>query len=156
MIIRDAEEEDSPLIAQLLARVIGSLDIYSAEARASEIQKYDAPSLRKMIDAGIVVVAEADDILIGACLGYEDDGLVWLSWFAVDSHYRRRGITRHMLARFTERAQQRTHKIWCDCRTSNEASIRLLENAGFERIAAVERHWYGQDFILWQKPLANS
>lgn len=156
MLVRDAKAEDASAIADLLARVISTLEIYSVEARRSEIAKYGADALGEIIQDGVVVLAEEEGKIVGVCLGYDDDGLLWLSWFVVDGQSRRKGATRQMLARFTERARERTHKVWCDCRTTNVASISLLEEAGFERIATVQHHWYGQDFILWQKHLETA
>jgi len=153
VIIRDAAVGDAEGSADLLGRIIHTLDIYSPEARRREIAKYGSSDVRRIIKSGIVVVAEDAGKIVGTCLGYEDDALIWLSWFVVDEEYRRLGFTKAMVNRFVERAQQISHKVWCDCRTTNTASIQLLERAGFERIATVIRHWYGQDFILWQKSL---
>jgi RimJ/RimL family protein N-acetyltransferase len=154
--VRDAVPKDAEPISQLLERVISSLEIYSPEARRREVAKYDTTSMSEIIRTGIVIVAEKEGHIVGTCLGYDDDALVWLSWFVVDPDYRRRRLTLRMLERFLERARSVSHKVWCDCRTSNEASIRLLERSGFDRIATLAKHWYGQDFILWQKPLESA
>jgi ribosomal protein S18 acetylase RimI-like enzyme len=43
------------------------------------------------------------------------------------------------------------HKVWCDSRANNAPAKSLFRKIGFRKIALIEKHWYGLDFILWER-----
>src|SRR5204863_5310670 len=99
--------------------------------------------LRKMIaeDPDAVLTARADGRLVGYLVSNLDEGLVWLAWFGVVASHRRHGIGTALLEAFEVTIRPRgCHKIWCDCRSSNEKSIAALTKAGYTIIAEVKNH----------------
>lgn len=150
----------NPAEAESLSRsivgLISGLTYYNEFARASEIAKYSAGDLLDSIreDSDSILVAVRASEILGFCINKYDDGLLWLSWIAVLPGYRGRGIAEKLLGRMEESAKARgIHKIWCDSRTVNESAKALLSKIGYRQLCTVENHWYGQDFILWEKPL---
>lgn len=151
MVPGEAEE-----VAALLREVVSPLAYYSEEARRSEIAKYTPESLAAMSaeNPNTVLVAVVDGRVGGFCISRYDDGIVWLAWFGVADRARGRGVGEALLRALEESTRARgIHKVWCDTRTDNLRSQRVLERTGFTRICEIANHWYGQDFILWQKPL---
>ena len=62
------------------------------------------------------------------------------------------GIGRSLLEKLELRAKElSSHKIWCDSRTENHASAALLRRQGYAQICTLRRHWYAQDFFIWEK-----
>lgn len=99
-----------------------------------------------------VILATAGNNIIGFCLSRFDDYVIWLEWFGVTQDHRGKNITGLLLAELEKTLVPRqSHKIWCDCRTENKASIQILTNQGYKQLVTILNHWYGQDFILWEK-----
>jgi ribosomal protein S18 acetylase RimI-like enzyme len=143
--------------ANLFKEIVASLPYYNAIAREAEIAKYSVNGLLNSLaeDPDSVLVARHQGNIVGICVSRLDDTLVWLSWFVVDPRFRRMGIGISLLRALEESVRARKlHKIWCDCRTENAASKALLIGQCYEPLCTVRNHWYGQDFILWEKVLA--
>ena len=141
----------------MVSDLIEPLEYYSVPARKAEIAKYSSDHLHKLIqqDPASVLVAKAQADLAGFCISEYDDGLLWICWFGVQPKWRRQGVVSALLHELERTASSRgCHKIWCDCRSNNEPSKAVLTRNGFKQICSVTNHWYGQDFILWEKPIS--
>jgi ribosomal protein S18 acetylase RimI-like enzyme len=141
----------------LFQSVLSAVPYYNERAKAGERLKYTSARLREIIsdDPGAVLIALIGMQVIGYCFNERDDELLWLSWFGVHLDFRNRGVGHRLLGAFEDRARSMcSHKIWCDTRTNNSESISVLLRQGFEPLCTARNHWYGQDFILWEKPIA--
>lgn len=141
-------------VSELISEVILPLEYYSEEARTKEIAKYSAPQLQEQLNADpdSVLVALDQDRPVAFCLSRPDDGLIWLSWFGVSQDHRKSGLGQAMLDALAKTMPARSaHKIWCDTRTTNLVSQKVLQAAGYRKIATLTNHWYGKDFFLWER-----
>lgn len=141
-------------ISNVIKKLIGNLGYYNDQAQHDEIAKYVPGRLREMHteDRDSVLVADIRDRIAGFCISKYDDGLIWLAWFGVVEECRGAGVGTALLKALENTVQNRKcHKIWCDTRTSNKQSQQLLRKVGYRRIGRLTRHWYGQDFFLWEK-----
>ncbi len=43
------------------------------------------------------------------------------------------------------------HKISLVTRTNNNNSISMLKKMNYKKIANLKRHWYKEDFYMWEK-----
>jgi ribosomal protein S18 acetylase RimI-like enzyme len=121
--------EEAEQLSLLFTQVVTALPYYNGTAKRSELGKYSSDLLRDSIssDPDSVLVARDEREIVGFCLSREDDELIWLAWFGVHQSYRRRGIGSALLQKLEETVRNgRSHKIWCDCRTDNEASKLVL------------------------------
>jgi GNAT superfamily N-acetyltransferase len=144
-------------VSALFATIVLSLPYYNEAARRSEVSKYCACRLEEMISSDVdsVQVATVNTRIVGFCFSTIDDGLIWLSWFGVRPEYHRRGIGTALLSALDERAKRAgAHKIWCDCRPNNVASRVTLAGSGYREICTLANHWYGHDFLLWERSVA--
>jgi ribosomal protein S18 acetylase RimI-like enzyme len=144
---------EADAVSRLFSQVVAELPYYNVEAKDSETKQHSPAALRHSVaeDPYSVMVAKADGI-VGFCISRYDDGLIWLAWFGVHPLHRHRGIASALLDRLEHTLPERnSHKIWCDSRTNNEPSIKLLSSRCYEQICTVRNHWYGLDFILWEK-----
>lgn len=157
LVIAHMEDHDAESLNLLFRRVVEALPYYNQTAKQTELRKYSATLLREaaQTDPGSVLVAKIGPELVGFCLSENDDGLIWLAWFGVHPKFRRQGIGAALLDKLEDVARSaQSHKIWCDCRTENETSKVSLRNNGYVELCTVRNHWYGQDFILWEKLVA--
>jgi ribosomal protein S18 acetylase RimI-like enzyme len=153
-IIRRMSSAAARETSNLIRKVVSGLTYYNERARREEIRKYSAAKLMQMVgeEPDSVLVALVESRIVAFCISRYDDGVVWLAWFAVHEDFRGRNIGPMLLNRLEKTIHRRNcHKIWCDTRTSNKTSQRVLRKAGYTRVCKIECHWYGQDFYLWQK-----
>ncbi|MFZ6015657.1 MAG: GNAT family N-acetyltransferase [Patescibacteria group bacterium] len=146
--------DDTPSISAVAQKIISETPYYTSEARAAECDKFSADNLRKILDDDktIFLVAKHGDNVIGFCYGYFDCGTFWADWIGVLTEYRRSGTATSLMQELnTILKATNTHKIWCDSRCDNIESNNLLQKSGFEQAAHLKRHWYGQDYYLWEK-----
>ncbi|MEO6316381.1 MAG: GNAT family N-acetyltransferase [Chitinophagaceae bacterium] len=154
ILLRLAAPQDAEQLAAVLTTLINDIPHYNALAKQHETSRYSPAALLTKIndDRYAVIIAHMGDAIVGFCLSRFDDYTIWLEWFGVIAANRGKGITRQLLNKLEESVAERScHKIWCDCRTTNQAAIHLLTGAGYAQLATIRNHWYGQDFILWEK-----
>lgn len=157
--LRRMRSDEAVSTSRLMRKVIRSIPICSARERCGEAAKYPAAMIRALVkdDPDAVLVAIADEHVVGFCVSRRDDGLLLLEWYGVDPAWRAHGIGKQLLERVVTTAGRRgCHKIWCDSNMGNKASHRLLVSLGFQPFATVKNHWYGEDFILWERPVERS
>lgn len=146
--------DDVSEVVDLFNEILSTLKYYNELAVKTEQAKYTVSKLEEKIkeDPLSVILIKENLLIVGFCFNRFDDYTVWLEWFGVKSDYRRKGIANALLNELDKSALERQcHKVWCDCRTNNLISKKVLTSNGYLPIATVNNHWYGQDFILWNK-----
>lgn len=154
--IRQATKQDCKKLPIVFEPLVLAIPYYNDLAKQSEIAKFKESDLLNKIeeDKYSVIVAVINNEIVGFCMSRFDDNLIWLEWFGVIESQRKKGIANLLLAELDKTIPiRKCHKLWCDCRTSNKASIHILTNHGLKQIVTISNHWYGQDFILWQKEI---
>jgi|GEM_PF-765366 len=156
IIIKRATKDDCKTLANVIETVVQAIPYYNDLAKQSEIAKFQTSDLISKIEADkhSVIIATINDEIVGFCMTRFDDYIILLEWFGVLETHRGKGIANLLLTALNETISIRQcHKIWCDCRTSNKASIHILTNHGFKQLVTILNHWYKQDFILWEKEI---
>jgi ribosomal protein S18 acetylase RimI-like enzyme len=146
--------DDVKSTSSLITQAISVLTYYNDIAIRDETEKYSEENIFDFIgdDKRMCFIHKDESGEIdGAILAAEDDGICWLYWFIVKSDKRKGGVGTKLLAHLAAECRTRgLHKIWCDSRTDNAISAKVLEKANFTVFARANRHWYGQDFFLWE------
>lgn len=143
-------------VCRVFNTVVTALPYYNEMAIKNELFKYKPTDIASKIesDPDSVLVACEDDKILGFCFNRVDDMTIWIEWFGVVEGCRRSGIAKGILEYLETTSKSRNvHKIWCDCRTENLKTIKLLSVCGFTPLCTVKNHWYKQDFILWEKEI---
>jgi len=149
-------QEDIQELNSVFKSIIENLSYYNDAAKRNELGKYTEEELKNKIaqDPDSVFIAKENNKIVGFCFSKQDDMLIWLEWFGVIESARKKGIGKSLIKYLESSIKNRNaHKIWCDCRTGNIKSISILSSSGYLPICTVTNHWYGQDFILWQKEI---
>jgi ribosomal protein S18 acetylase RimI-like enzyme len=157
MLIRQAVEDDATALKALLDRLVMAAELYVEGSRRADIDRFTREALVHLIarDAPMMPVAEDDAGLVGFCLASDQHGPVWIDWIAVAPEVRGQGVAGALLAKLADTARGRgAARLWCDSLAVNAAAIAMLERSGFIRIAQLPNHWWGQDYLLWERPLA--
>ena len=153
--IRRPKESELPTVRKIFLDVLGEIPYYSALAKRDESRKYTVSKLvTKLREArySVVCALNVSDDIVGFLFSHFDDYTIWLDWIGVSRNERNAGTATLLLKDSFRTARLRgCHKVWCDCRTTNEPSKAMLEKNGFTRIAEIKNHWYRQDFILWER-----
>jgi RimJ/RimL family protein N-acetyltransferase len=149
-----ATRDDLDEISKMFQEVLSAIPYYNILAKENEEKKYGLRELIKKLDDDpkSIITIKDNETIAGFCFSRFDDFTTWLEWFGLAKAHRGKGLTRLLLLKLEEAAKERNcHKIWCDSRTENVRSIQILQKNGYEQIALLKRHWYSQDFFLWQK-----
>lgn len=153
--VRVAKIEELPEVARLFSKILSGLPYSNSLAKKHEIQKYTAARLTEKLPQdpySVLVATEKTGKIVGFCFNRFDDFTIWIDWFGVEPSERNKGVGMAILQATFETAGKRgAHKVWCDSGTSNEPSKNLLRKAGFREIVEIKKHWYEQDFILWER-----
>lgn len=156
MVVVPMRVEEANKVSGLITSLIQSLSYYNERARTEEANKYLPSELMTLLNEDVysVLLAKDDEEIVGFCISKYDDGLIWLAWFGVTTSHRNKGVGGKLLAALEDSApNRRAHKVWCDTRTVNLTAQKVLQKAGYKKIASLENHWYGQDFFLWEKTI---
>ena len=152
--VRFATPEDCEELSKIIAGVIRDLPYYNDLAKQNEVAKFQPHNLQDKIseDKLSIINLVINESIAGFCLSRFDDYTVWLEWFGIVEQYRGEGLSYLLLNELDKTVLLRNcHKIWCDSRTANKTSVHILGAHGYKQIVTIPDHWYGQDFILWQK-----
>jgi len=142
-------------LSRFANKIIGDCPYYSANAKRIIKREFSPVMLRaKAKSRDWLFLVAKEESMIGFCFGEFYGETYWFEWIGVDQHARGRGIATALMAEQERRVRgRRTRRLWCDCRTENTESKRLLRKMGLRRFARLDNHWYGQDFYLWEKSL---
>jgi ribosomal protein S18 acetylase RimI-like enzyme len=155
IVVRCAKKSELRIAAVLFRGTLMRLSFYNSLAKKNESKKYTTDKLvanRAKDPYSVLVAVDGDGRIVGICFSHFDDYTIWIDWFSVRPSFRGKGVGRALVDAVLKTARMRSaHKVWCDTRATNEPSKNLLHKSGFRMIAEVRRHWYKQDFILWEK-----
>ena len=144
-------------VSALLRTIVERSEYCNEAARRAEVAKYGPRALAALIanDPDGVLVALAGRRVVGFCISRYDDGVIALEWIGVRQGWRARGVATALLAALERTVRRRgCHKICCDTHAANWRSQAVLLKAGYRKLCALDNHWYGQDFLLWEKRVA--
>ncbi len=148
------KENEVEKLSNLAKGIISKVPYYSKEAKKQEIKGFSAEHLRQKIGDknNLYILAKENHNIVGFCYGYFEAGTFWLEWIGVDKEFRRKGIATNMIRFAANKLKRRgIHKVWNDSRTSNKEAVGMFKKLGFKRLVSIKKHWYKQDFYLWQK-----
>lgn len=147
---------DVPRYHRLIGQVIISTKYYSLQARKKEIAGYSLGWLKSGIKTPrrILLCAKDGNKVVGFLFGYISTGMLHLIWLGVDSNYRKLGIGQQLMLKAESWGRgKKVHKIWFDTRINNKQSIALVVKLKYRKAALLRKHYYGQDFFIWEKLL---
>jgi ribosomal protein S18 acetylase RimI-like enzyme len=154
IVVRPAKKKDLAEAFRVFESILGKLPYYNKEAKTEEKKRYSRKSLESMLKRypKSIIIALKNGGIVGLCFVHKNAGTCYLDWIIVKPEYRDGEVGTSLIRHVLENAvNQGFHKVWCASRTTNKIAETFLQKNGFRKFAHVKRHWYRQDFFLWER-----
>ena len=93
------------------------------------------------------LIKTANSVPVGYATGIKLDGESELYRIAVLPEYRKQGIAKELLARFSEKCGG---AVFLEVRSKNTAAIKLYESAGFTEIGRRSKYYGDDDAVIYK------
>ena len=154
-VIRPATMDDVDLIHARLMEAIETSPYYTERFKKFEKQRMGKRYLRTLIsvDPYHVIVCVADDKPAGFMISSPQYGALWLHWSYIFPEMRRASLAMAGMRAFIAHWDNgKFHKVSTYTKTGNPA-VALLKRFKFSLTATLEKHIFGEDYLLYELPL---
>lgn len=159
-VLTPARPDEIDLVHHRLMEAIELSPFYCDRFKAYEEGRLTKGSLRRLaaIDPEHVLVTRAPDGAVsGFMISGPQLGTLWLYWSYLFPEYRRSRAALDAMSDFVKRWDNgRFHKIATYARPENETAIAIMKRYGWKQIALLENHIFGEDYLLFERPLEKT
>ncbi len=155
MTIRAATPGDIDLIHRELMDVIATSEHYNDRFKAHEMGRLNKNFLRILhaLDPWHIMIMCADGTPGGAMVSGPECGAIFRYWSWVFPSHRQTKLGMFGMRAFDEHWDNtRFHKAYTFVRPENEVARMLLRRYGYKETCLLEKHIFGQDYMLIEKP----
>ncbi len=154
--LRPATLQDIPLVHRQLKAALAETFPHLPEFGAREAARFSPDYLRQMIIANpaYVFVVEHQGQNAGFMLCGPEQGNLVYYWGYIEPAHRKGGLAIASMAQFTKFWDNgRFHKITAFTTAQNRIAQLLMQRNGYKLVATLEKHIFGEDFIVFERPL---
>ena len=152
---RAATGDDLDLIHVELMNVIDESPHYNAEFKAWEKARLTKSYLKTLQrqDPWHVIALISEGKVGGALISGPEFGAIFRYWSWIFPAFRQTRLGMHGMRAFDEHFDNgRFHKAYTFVRPENEVARMLLRRYGYKETCLLEKHIFGQDYLLIEKP----
>lgn len=143
-----------------LMEAIESSPFYNDAFKAYEKNRLTPGWLRALyrIDPHhVMVMRDGDSEAIGFMISGPELGTIWLYWSYLLPEKRRSSVAMGSMRAFVNHWDHgRFHKIATYTKDGNNPAAAIMLRFGFEKIAVLRAHIFGEDYLLFEKALTKS
>lgn len=143
----------------MITAAIADSPHYSEAFKNHETQKFTRAYLRGLIDSDphfVSLAQTADGTAAGFIISGPEFGVIVIYWcYLLPKHRLGTLATRSMRAFIEHWDHGRFHKIVAYTKPDNRAPQLLMKRNGFHNIALLEKHIFGEDYMLFERPLSK-
>lgn len=155
-VIRPATHADFGYVLKSLHDAVRDSEYYGDTFKAYETARLNWRFLDALhaADPHHISICLRGEEPVGVFLTGPELGNLWLFWAYVEPRARRSDISiASMRAVIRQFDNGRFHKISTYTRPGNAAPAAVIRRIGFKQIALLEHHIFGEDYLLFERPL---
>ena len=158
--LRQAGWRDIEFVRQVIASAIGETLGEAEDFRSQELARFSRARLRALMEADrnyVLIATSPDGKDVGILVSGPEQGALVLYWVYLLPEYRLGSFALKSLGSYLGLWDHgRFHKITAYTRASNRPPQALLMRKGFRKVALLEKHLFGEDFVLFDYPLTKA
>lgn len=157
--LRAATVADIALIHPRLHEAINTSPYYSDTFKAHETGRLTRSYLEALHEADPwhIAIMQLKGEPAGFMISGPELGTLWLYWSYVFPEKRKSAMALSAMRYFVQRWDNgRFHKIATYTRPGNDAAAAIMDRYGWTRVAQLEKHIFGEDYLLYEHPLTKT
>lgn len=159
MTARAAHAGDIADVHRELMDLIDSMPYYGERFKAYEKARIDKTFLRTLleIDPWHIMLFEAGGQTGGFSISGPANGTIFQYWSAIYPSHRKTPLARFGMESFLSHFDNhRFHKVSTYTRPDNRPALVLLRRFGYEEVARLEQHIFGEDYLIMERKLTKA
>lgn len=159
MSARAATYADIDNVHRELMDLIDSMPYYGERFKAYEKARLDKTFLRTLleIDPWHILLLQTEGVVGGFLISGPAHGTIFQYWSCIYPDYRGTPLGRFGMEAFIEHwDNSRFHKASTYCRPDNRPALVLLKRFGYEQVALLENHIFGEDYCVMERKFTKT